>query len=61
MAYTVSGFKKFTPIHDKQATEMNRCLPEADIPEWMSTLMTTLNGKTIMIQKDPNKEPSKHL
>ena len=42
-------FKKFTPIHDRLAVKMNSCLPEADIPEWMT------KGKTILIQKDPLK------
>ena len=35
-------FKKFTPIHDKVALEMNRCLQDAQVPDWM-------------IQKDPTK------
>ena len=41
-------FKKFTSIHDRLATEMNRILNEAAISEWMT------KGKTAMIQKDPH-------
>ena len=29
-------FKKSTSIHDRLALEMNRCLQEADVPEWMT-------------------------
>ena len=29
----VYWFKKFTPLHDWLAIEMNRCLQETDIPE----------------------------
>ena len=36
MVCTDSAFKKFTPIHDRLAIEMNRCLEETDIPEWMT-------------------------
>ena len=32
------------------AMKMNKCLGEADIPEWMTKKKTTL------IQKDPQKE-----
>ena len=42
-------FKKFTPIHDRLALEMNRCLQEANVPKWMT------KGKTTLIQKDPLK------
>ena len=42
-------FKKFTSIHDRLALEMNKCLQTAHVPEWMT------NGRTILIQKDPNK------
>ena len=42
-------FKKFTPIHDKLAIEMNRCLQEAGIPEWMTKRNNTYT------QKDPQK------
>ena len=42
-------FKKFTTIHDRLAHEMNRCLPQAHVPEWISKGMTTL------IQKDSRK------
>ena len=42
-------FKKFTSIHDRLALEMNRCLQDAQVPDWMT------KGKTILIQKDPNK------
>ena len=41
--------KKFTSIHDRLAIEMNRCLQEADVLEWMT------KGKIILIQKDPRK------
>ena len=42
-------FKKFTSIHDRLSLEMNRCLQDAHVPEWMT------KGKTILIQKDPSK------
>ena len=42
-------FKKFTSIHDRPALEMNRCLQDAQVPEWIT------KGKTTLIQKDPNK------
>ena len=42
-------FKKFTSIHDRRALEMNRCLQDAQVPDWMT------KGKTTLIQKDPNK------
>ena len=38
-------FKKFTSIHDRLALEMNRCLQDAQVPEWMT------KGKTTLIQK----------
>ena len=49
-------FKKFTSIHNRLALEMNRCLKEAHIPEWM------IKGKTALIQKDPLKgiTPNNH-
>ena len=50
MVYMDTGFKIFTTIHDRRAIEMNRCLQEADIPEWMT------KGKIILIQEDPPKE-----
>ena len=32
----IHGFwlKKFTSIHDRLALEMNRCLQDAQVPEW---------------------------
>ena len=42
-------FKKFTCIHGRLALEMNRCLQDAHVPEWMT------KGKTTLIQKDPSK------
>ena len=42
-------FKKSTSIHDRLALEMNRCLQEANVPDWMT------KGKTTLILKDPNK------
>ena len=42
-------FKKFTSIHDRLALEMNRCLQDAQVPEWMT------KGKTTLIQKEPSK------
>ena len=42
-------FKKFISIHDRLALEMNRCLRDAQIPDWMT------KGKTTLIQKDPCK------
>ena len=42
-------FKKLTTIHDRLALEMNGCLQEADVPDWMTKRKTTL------IQNDPFK------
>ena len=42
-------FKKFAPIPDRLALEMNRCLQDAQVPDWMT------KGKTTLIHKDPNK------
>ena len=46
-----SGFTKITSIHDRLVIEMKRCLEETNIVKWMT------KGKTILIQKDPKKEP----
>ena len=43
--------KKLTSILDRLALEMNRCLQETHIPEWMT------KGKIPLIQKNPSKEP----
>ena len=43
-------FKKFTPIHDRLALEMNRCLQDAQVPDSMT------KGKITLIQKNPSKE-----
>ena len=45
-------FKKFTSLHDRLVLELNRCLEETNIPEWMTKRETTLNKKT------PQKESS---
>ena len=42
-------FKKFTSIHDRLAPEMNRCLQDAQVPDWMT------KGKTTLNQKDASK------
>ena len=42
-------FKEFTSILDRQALDMNRCLQEAHVSEWMT------KGKKTLIQKDPLK------
>ena len=42
-------FKKVTSIHERLAQEMNRCLQDAQVPEWMT------KGKTTLIQKNPRK------
>ena len=48
-------FKKFTSIYGSKneqmltALEMNRCLQEAQVPDWMT------KGKTTLIQKKPSK------
>ena len=51
IAYMDSGFKKFTSIHDRLAIEMNRCLEEAEMLEWM----TKEKEETTLIQNDPLK------
>ena len=43
-------FKKFPSIPDRLALEMNRCLQDAQVPDWMT------EGKTTLILKDPRKE-----
>ena len=35
-------FKKFTSIHDRLALEMNRCLQDAQVPDWMTKGKATL-------------------
>ena len=40
------GFKEFTSIHNRLATEMNKCIQKTEIPKWMT------KGKTTLIQKD---------
>ena len=42
-------FKKFTSIHDRLLQEMNRCLQDAQLPDWMT------KGKTTLIKNDPSK------
>ena len=42
-------FKKSTSIHGRLALEMNRCLRDALVLEWMT------KGKTTLIQKDSSK------
>ena len=42
-------FKKFPSIPDRLALEMNRCLQDEQVPDWMT------KGKTTLIQKDPSK------
>ena len=42
-------FKKSTSIHGRLALEINRCLQEVYVPDWMT------EGNTILIQKDPGK------
>ena len=49
ITYMVSALKEFASIHVKVDIERNRCIEETDILQWMTT------GKTILIQKDPQK------
>ena len=42
-------FKKISSPSTRLAIEVNRCLQDAQIPEWMT------KGKTALIQKDPSK------
>ena len=42
-------FKKFTSIHGKLALEMNRCLQDVQVLEWVT------KGRTTLIQKEPSK------
>ena len=48
--------KKFTSVHDRLATEMNKCMQKIEITEWMT------KGKTTLIQKAPRqkKPPPNH-
>ena len=41
--------KHFTSLHEIIAKQMNKCLTESDVPQWMT------KGKTYLIMKDPNK------
>ena len=41
--------KKFTSVYDRLALEMNRCLQDAQVPDWIT------KGKTALNQKDPYK------
>ena len=47
--YMETGFKKFSPIPNRMAIKMNRCLQETDIPEWIT------KGKLTLIQKSTPK------
>ena len=40
-----SWFKKFNFLHNRLAIAINRCLQEADVPEWVT------KGKTLLMQK----------
>ena len=40
-------FKKFTSIHYRLPTEMNKCRQKTEIHEWMT------KGRTTLIPKDP--------
>ena len=40
-------FKKFTSIHDRLATELNKCIQKTEI------FKSIIKGKTTLIQKDP--------
>ena len=42
-------FNKVTSIHDRLSLEMNTCLQDAQVPDWMA------EGNTTLIQKDPSK------
>ena len=42
-------FKKFNSIHDRLALEMNRCLQDAQVSDWMS------KGQIKLIQEEPSK------
>ena len=50
MVYMDFGFKNFTSIHDRLATEVNKRIQKTEIPEWLT------KGKTTLIQKVPLKE-----
>ena len=41
--------KHFTSLHELIAKQMNKCLTESDVPQWMT------KGKTYLIMKNPNK------
>ena len=47
-------FKKFTSIHGRLPLEMNRCLQDAHVPEWMTKRKTTLIQKDSSKGTDPN-------
>ena len=55
MAYTGFGLiNKFTSIHDRLATKMNKCIQKTEIPEWMTKGMTTVIQKDSLKRTAPN-------
>ena len=54
ISYDDTGFKIYPIIPDRLAIEINRCLQEALILEWITKRKTTL------IKKDPQKRSSSH-
>ena len=42
-------FKKFTSVHERIATEIDKCIQKTEIPEWITS------GKTTLTQKDSLK------
>ena len=49
MASMDSGLKKYTSIQDRLVLQLNRCLEEVIIPEWMTKRKTTLMKKDTLI------------
>ena len=50
------------PLHDRLATEMNKCIQKTEIPEWMTKGKTTLIQKDLLERTAPNNyRPITHL
>ena len=54
MAFMDTGFKKLFSVHDRMTIEMERCMKETNILEWLTKVKTT------MIQENTEKETTPH-
>ena len=56
MAYMYTGKNKCTSIHERLAIEMNRCLQETEITEWL----TKVREKQIQIDTQKGTAPNNY-